>query len=632
MKSREGRKIRARVNIVGYVLVFSFCLLSLPALADSALREGNFSIMTPQDSPQYVAGEILVKFRDVVTNKQVYSINSAYGGSVIYTSPYAGFKRIRIPSEKTVPEMVELYRKDPSVEYAEPNYIAYAYWTPNDTYYYLQWHFSQINMPSAWDIEGGGDPGIIVALLDTGVAYENYESYYQRAPDLAGTNFVPGYDFVNYDFHPNDDNRHGTHVAGTLAQTTNNNLGVAGIAYNCSIQSVKVLNSIGMGSYQEIADGFYYATDSGADVINASLGGSFDSNTMHNAVQYAYSNGVVMVAATGNDNSPFIGYPAAYDEVIAVGAVDINKTRAPYSNYGIGMEMMAPGGDTTKDLNGDGYADGVLQQTFATGDPTDFDYYFWQGTSMATPHVAGVIALMLSREATGVENSSGPSRIESIRSILHSTAEDLGVPGYDTTYGYGLIDAAAALSAVPTPVLEVDPSSLDFGEAGTSSSKTMTFRAYNSGEGTLSGTVSDDRSWITVSSSNFEGNDNTISITVDTDGLAESSTPYTGTITVVSTNGGTKTVGVSLTIIPSGAVLYPNPISALDSTVTFWGTSVPNAEIRIYTLSGELVRILTEAYGDSKISWDGRNGEGNLLARGVYHYTAKNFRGKFAVK
>jgi len=166
---------------------------------------------------------------------------------------------------------------------------------------------------------------------------------------------------------------------------------------------------------------------------------------------------------------------------------------------------------------------------------------------------------------------------------------------------------------------------------GKGSSKTMTFRAYNTGTGTLSGTISDNRDWITVGSSSFEGNDNTISVIVDTSGLTESLTPYTGTVTVAS-NGGIKTVEVSVTVIPPGAVRFPNPFSlSTHSNLTFWGTSIPYAEVRIYTLAGELVVTLVETYGANSLSWNGRNEKGAKVATGIYFYTGEGFRGKLAV-
>lgn len=180
-------------------------------------------------------------------------------------------------------------------------------------------------------------------------------------------------------------------------------------------------------------------------------------------------------------------------------------------------------------------------------------------------------------------------------------------------------------------VLEVDPSSLDFDDMEKSSTKTMTFRAYNTGGGTLSGTISTNHNWITVSPTSFEGNDNTVSVTVETNGLAEKIAPYTGTVTVTS-NGGTETVQIFVTVIPTGVVAYPNPLSlSKHNNLTFWGTGVPYAKIQIFTLAGELVKTLTEKYGISNLLWDGTNERGAKLARGIYIYVAKDSTGKIAI-
>ena len=181
-------------------------------------------------------------------------------------------------------------------------------------------------------------------------------------------------------------------------------------------------------------------------------------------------------------------------------------------------------------------------------------------------------------------------------------------------------------------LLEVDPLSLDFGELGKGSSKTMTFRAYNAGAGTLSGSVTVNRDWITVNPSSFEGNDNTIFVTVETAGLTESLTPYSAVITITS-NGGTETIEVSLLVIPSGIVAYPNPFSSSAHTnLVFWGNSVPYMKIRIFNLSGELVKVLEEKYGNNMVSWDGRNEQGNLVVTGIYIFTMGTFSGKIAIK
>ncbi len=192
--------------------------------------------------------------------------------------------------------------------------------------------------------------------------------------------------------------------------------------------------------------------------------------------------------------------------------------------------------------------------------------------------------------------------------------------------------SAARSITIRVILLAVDPSSLDFGELGKGSSKTMSFRAYNAGAGTLNGSIATNRDWITVNPSSFDGNDNTISVTVETAGLAESLTPYSAVITITS-NGGTETIQVSLLVIPSGIVAYPNPFSpSLDTVLVFWGNSVPYMKIRILNLAGELVKVLQEKYGNSMLSWDGRNEQGNLVARGIYIFAMGTFSGRIAIK
>lgn len=390
---------------------------------------------------EYVPDEIIVKFKSEASEERIARINQRHRTSIVSRSPVLGFRRVRIPEDKTVQEIVEFYKKEPDVEYAEPNYIAHAFWIPNDEYYGYQWNFHNpryegINLEKAWDIAGNPGAGVIVAVVDTGVAYEDYDVY-ALAPDLAGASFVPGYDFVNNDDHSNDDEGHGTHVTGTIAQTTNNYSGVAGIAFGSSIMPVKVLDSTGSGTYADVAEGIRWAADNNAQVINISLGGRYGSETLRAACEYAYNKGALLVCASGNDSRSSVSYPAAYDSyAIAVGATRYDERRAYYSNYGNSLDLMASGGDMRVDQNRDNYKDGILQQTFRSGEPKNFGYYFYQGTSMATPHVSAVAALLISKGISGPDN---------IRNILQSTAEDKGSVGWDRYYGWGIVDAYKAL-------------------------------------------------------------------------------------------------------------------------------------------------------------------------------------------
>jgi serine protease len=413
----------------------------------------------PRVGQKYVPGEIIVKFKPNVSEQEIAALNAVQGAYTAYTSSTAGFKILRIPNGSTVDEMVDIYQANASVEYAEANYVASAMMRPDDELYYHQWHlYNQIHggiqMQSAWNLSTGS--GVVVAILDTGVtARSRYEQdptgptrFYQRAPDLDETNFVTGYDFVNQDRHPDDDSNpgHGTHIAGIIAQNTYNEIGVAGIAYNASLMPVKVLNSRGVGTYANVAEGIIWATYQGANVINLGLGGTEPSKTLENAVAYAYNYGATVIAAAGNDGSGNIRYPAAYDDyVIAVGATRYDETLAYYSNYGLSLDLVAPGGDLNVDQNGDGYSDGILQQTYQKNGTSQifWGYCFMEGTSMAAAHVSGVAALLI---ANGIANTP-----DGVREALEFTAEDKGMAGWDVEYGWGIVDAFAALQQKPSP-------------------------------------------------------------------------------------------------------------------------------------------------------------------------------------
>lgn len=413
---------------------------------------------------EFSEGEIIVWFHDYVTDNEIKFCNEEFNVTVKERSiviPNRLVLDVPVGEER---EYVKLYSENPKVRVAGLNQIYHAFWQPSDPYYTYQWHFNKpdfIYLETAWDLEQGGESSIVVAIIDTGVAYENYPvptneqsevygSSYVQASDLSSTNFADPYDFVHDDPHANDQNGHGTHVCGTIAQDTGDTTpsitqgyGVAGMAFNCTIIPIQVLNYEGSGYSDAIADGISWASDHGADVINMSLGGSYDP-VIEAAVVDAYDSGAgtIIVAATGNDNASSISYPAGLDQVIAVGSVQYDGERAPYSNYGTGIEVVAPGGNTGVDQNNDGYADGVLQETFANigsvpVDVTSFSFQYLQGTSMASPHVAGLVALMMSHGA----NSAN------VRNILQTTSTDLGPSGWDDQYGYGLINCHNAVSA-----------------------------------------------------------------------------------------------------------------------------------------------------------------------------------------
>jgi serine protease len=308
------------------------------------------------------------------------------------------------------------------VIWAEPVTRVEALWLPDDPDYSKQWHLKAAGAEQAWDSARG--EGVTVAVIDTGIA---------PVDDLDPARIVPGWNFVAGTPDARDDHGHGTHVAGTVAESTGNGKGVAGMAPLAKLMPIKVLSANGSGTSHDIAGGIRFAVDHGARVINLSLGGGARSLAMQTAVEYARRRGVLVVCAAGNGGSRGVSYPAAYKGSLAVSAVGPQGRSAPYTSYGPEIAIAAPGGDKSQ-----GEEAGVLQQTLAEGDPSASAYRWFQGTSMATPHVAGAAALV---ESLGVTDPGA------VRRLLTSTAKE--PPSGDAErYGAGLLDAAAAVRKV----------------------------------------------------------------------------------------------------------------------------------------------------------------------------------------
>ncbi len=390
-------------------------------------------------SIEFVPGEVLVKFVAGTGDQQMQQVLSRENAEVKRIYPLCGVHLITFNNGLNEEVTAARLMASQAVEYAERNLLCRISWRPNDPLFSDQWNFEQISMESAWDLNRGGNSSVIVAVIDSGVAYENYGQY-GRAPDLAGVNFVHPWDFVDNDAHANDIDGHGTHVTGTIAQTTNNGYGPAGIAFNCSIMPLRVVGDQGTASQANIAEALRWAVDHGASIANMSLGSSSGGSTMRSALADSLSAGMLSFAASGNDAddpnwNTGVDFPGHDSNCVAVGATNLHRTRSYYSNYGPAMELVAPGGDTRRDDDNDGHPDGIVQETY-NNSFNSFRFHWWQGTSMACPHAAGVAALIASM---GVDNPNA------IRSLLRDTANDLGPTGFDEEYGHGLVNAREAL-------------------------------------------------------------------------------------------------------------------------------------------------------------------------------------------
>lgn len=551
------------------------------------------SLSTNRD---FVAGQVIVRFKDgstCMTSQQAMSDHISDLGmkmeagrpakealaSMDLSKKESFFKKLGIPDDRAALTAVntetqeklntllvlKALRRRSDVVSADPNYIIHKLEIPNDTYYSYQWNLPLLNLPDAWDTTIGSD-SVIVAVVDTGVLLNH--------PDLS-VKLIEGYDFISersisndgdgIDNDPDDpgdeDNSdgsgsfHGTHIAGIIAAETGNHTGIAGVGWSTVIMPIRVLG-IGGGTTYDVLQGVRYAAgldndsdtypDTPADIINLSLGGDTYSETEEAVYAEARKAGAIIIAAAGNNADSDDYYPASYEGVVSVSAVDINGDLASYSSYGSNVDVAAPGGDYG-DLNGDGYPDYILS---ACGDDSSgnviYDYAFMAGTSVAAPHVAGIAALM-----KAVRPNMTPDEFDQYLTNMDIT-EDAGDDGRDNKYGYGIIDAyravIAALGEIAS-VLKVSPSSLNLGLSATSAELSVS----ELGSNTITVTdVSDDADWLTVSEDDVDENGlGAYIVVVDKTGLFDGN--YSATITFAS-DSNTVEVPVKMQVNTSGIV------------------------------------------------------------------------------
>jgi serine protease len=443
----------------------------LPSIRRFRLAAALTLVLAPAAAPaaraaDHVPGEVIVTYRESAGPAERAAVQRRAGvGAPRAFAPRTRLLKIR--DGGSVAATVRELRARPEVASAAPNKIARiaAGWIPPDPgrvgtpagWQELQWNFAGpygVNAPDAWlnliDAGRPGGRGVTVAVLDTGVAYAN-RGRFRRSPDFSRADFVPGYDFVDGDRYPNDENGHGTHVAGTIGESTGNDVGVTGIAYGARIMPVRVLDQLGSGDSVTISAGIRFAVKRGADIINLSF--EFDDNTTRRevpdllaALRYAHRHGVLVVGASGNSGAPTLAYPARAPDVVSVGAVTEHGCEADYSNSNGSLDLVAPGGGADAALPGDpkcrpldSPGRDIYQLTFdgsvrSFGLPGEYS-----GTSMAAPHVTATAALVIASGVLGRDPS--PRAIEA---RLKATARPLGPA---KSYGAGLIDAAAATSS-----------------------------------------------------------------------------------------------------------------------------------------------------------------------------------------
>jgi thermitase len=363
-----------------------------------------------KNESHYNKNEVTVKFKLHPSPRELDLMEKEINGAVVKKLDSTIVFR---SNTMATDELIRHFQRKENVVFAEPNYLYLQNQIgPNDLLYQerYQWNLQVIRAEAGWDVTRG-DEEVVIAVVDTGVDLNH--------PDLKNR-LTKGYNVLENNHYPDDDNGHGTHVAGIIASETNNEEGAAGITWYNRIMPIKAMEAKGYGTTFDIAKGIIWAVDHGADVINLSLGNYQPSALMESAVKYAYDKNVVLISAAGNDNSNQPSFPASYPEVLAVSAIDFYGNRAPFSNYGDYIDVAAPGVQ--------------IPSTYFNQ-----QYAALSGTSMASPHVAALAGLIRSINPR-LSN-------QEVMNIIKQTAYDLGIKGSDIVFGSGLIDTRSALEA-----------------------------------------------------------------------------------------------------------------------------------------------------------------------------------------
>ncbi|MFC1767179.1 S8 family serine peptidase [Candidatus Margulisiibacteriota bacterium] len=596
------------------IIKFKPGILVLP-LDDGAVNINNASIKSSSIknlNKKFKVGKVRQAIKKAYKGKKSKKIKS---GKTVYLPDMSNIFILEIPKGSNISKMIKEYKNDPSVIYAEPNYIRHITVTPDDPDYQSgdpaddpnQWGLYKIGLgptgsgTSGWDKEQGTNT-VTVAVVDTGIDYNH--------PDLVGKAYS-GWNFVGGNNNAADDHGHGTHVAGIVGAKTNNTTGVAGTDWNCRLMAVKSFNSAGEAPDSDIANGIIFAVNNNAAVINMSFGGYSQSSLIYDAISYAATSEVILIASAGNDNISNMNYPAAYSEVIAVAATNINDEKASYSNYGSWVAVSAPGGDTTKTE--------YIESTWLSTEGIGYAWLF--GTSMAAPFVSGTAALITAQNP-GWTKSQIDDRIKTYIDDIDSHNA-----GYAGLLGSGRINAFAALGGLYSHISSPLSGGTGYGSVqvqGTATGEGFSFYKVEYGLG------SSPVSWTTAETSSSTKLNESLG-SFDTSGTEGD---YTARVIIndLATTEARVTFSVGsphIATLVTPAVNGPNPFNPLTGSTMIKYELSSNASIRIYIfdMSGNLIWRKnygsgTEGgwQGDNRVYWDGKDSFGQTVSNGVYLY------------